>query len=325
MPTFPITNISPSVQYVAAAGQTAFVFPFYLLAATDLAVYSTPAATQGNDVRDLLILTTNYTVNININNTGGTVTLVVPATLGRKITIVRLMPPTRLGFYVSAPGALTADGLNTDFESEVLMIQQSIYAYFNLTPSYNFSATVASPRDVVLPVLAPLQSWRMNAAGTAMEAVEFDGPEEGPENEILDVETLPLATQADVARGTSEEVLVTPLTMGSHRGMIAAQAIFGAANNTIVNRYYYGITGIQKISMGQYEITFDTPFETDIYGWAGSANMDNITAPQNFGVTGRIVPKERLARTFRFWTVTADSLLKDFDEVNITFTGQIRI
>jgi hypothetical protein len=49
--------------------------------------------------------------------------------------------------------------------------------------------------------------------------------------------------------------------------------------------------------------------------------MDNISAPQNPGVCGRIVPKKRTARSFIFSTVSFYNEFVDFNEVNLQFFG----
>ncbi len=162
MPSLQITDVVPRIQYVASAAQVNFVIPFVFFALTDPAVYLTPAGQTPSDYSDILIYVTNYTIVANVNYTG-TMTLNVPASAGDIITIVRAMPDQRLNYYLPA-GSFTADSVNTDFESEVLMIQQNKMYDQVVAPHYNLSANpllpnMAGGQDIILPVLGANEVW----------------------------------------------------------------------------------------------------------------------------------------------------------------------
>lgn len=75
-----VSGITPRIAYTATAGQTLFTVPFIFFDSVDLLVYQ-------NEV--LLTLGTNYTVSGAEASNGGVVTLLVGATLGDAIAIVR--------------------------------------------------------------------------------------------------------------------------------------------------------------------------------------------------------------------------------------------
>jgi hypothetical protein len=175
MPSLPITNVTPRIQYIAVGGQTVFNVPFIFFANTDLVVFDTPNGTVANDIANLLILTTNYTVTQNPVTLVGTITLNVPANAGDIITIVRNTPYQRLGFYIPGFGNFTPDAVNTDFETEVLMIQQNYMYDTTVMPRYNLSASPIVPNDTVLPVLGANQMWAKNSTNTGFVATNIPG------------------------------------------------------------------------------------------------------------------------------------------------------
>lgn len=176
MPSIPITDVVPRIQYTATSGQTQFAVPFVFFAQQDLSVYLTPVDTFADDYYDILTLTTEYTVSSNINYTGQ-VTLNVAAASGDIITIVRSMANQRLNYYIQ-DGAFTANAVNTDFESEVLMIQQDSMYTQTITPHYNLSASpqladADGGQDVILPVLAAGECWVKDSTNNFIMATPF--------------------------------------------------------------------------------------------------------------------------------------------------------
>jgi hypothetical protein len=179
MPSIPITNTLPYIQYIANQGQTVFTVPYVFFWDTvsypnPLLVFYTPSGSIPNDVTDLITQPSQYTITQNINYTGS-VTFVTPCNAGDIVTIVRDMNNVRLNYYISG-GAFTSDAVNTDFESEVLYIQQNTFSVGYTTPHYNYSATPAIPGDVVLPVLTANQIWVKDPTDTFIEAVDFVQP-----------------------------------------------------------------------------------------------------------------------------------------------------
>lgn len=162
MPTLQITDVVPRVQYNALGGQTAYTVPFVFFVPTDLAVYVTPSGATPNDFLQILTYNTQYTVTQNTNFTG-TVTLNTPSNTNDTVTIVRAQPDQRLNYYLQG-AQFTADEVNTDFEQDVLMIQQNKMYDINVGVHYNLSANPLLPningtQDTILPVLQANEIW----------------------------------------------------------------------------------------------------------------------------------------------------------------------
>ena len=113
MANYPISNVTRRVVYSGSAGVGPYAFSFEIITNTDIAVYKNAT---------LLTLTTNYTVTINANGTGS-VTLVVAATGTDNITIVGARAVERTTDF-STGGDLFANTLNSEMDSEVILIQQ---------------------------------------------------------------------------------------------------------------------------------------------------------------------------------------------------------
>jgi len=163
-----IGDITPRIQYTAAAGQTVYTIPFPFYTETDLLVYSRAAGSDPDDAVDLLTLTIDYTVTGEGLASGGTITLVAASTANDIITIMRDMPEDRTSLYIDG-GAVTAEALNADFSKTVMMNQQNELAANELQPRYDRNAVLAAG-DLLMEQLPVGYAWRKNAAGTKIEA-----------------------------------------------------------------------------------------------------------------------------------------------------------
>lgn len=175
-----VSDVSPRAQYIATPGQTDFTFTFPVYAETDIVVYLTPSGDTASDIDDILIYTTDYSVTLNTAGTnggpsvGGTVVLVSGAFSGDILTIVRAQPDARLNYYIQG-GLFASPTVNSDFDQDVLMIQQNKMYLQQVTPHYNLSGVVDPIVDIYLPVLAANQVWMMNATATQIEAFDLSG------------------------------------------------------------------------------------------------------------------------------------------------------
>jgi hypothetical protein len=154
-------------EYVATAGQTVFTFDFRVFGNTDVKVYQTPA---GVDFDDATYLITAYTMTPNADqdaSQGGVVTLDSGATLGDRITIISNVSETRSTDYKDG-GVFDPDLVDNDMDRSLSIAKQAKEA-IRLAPSFNESAHGAS--GIQLPELTPNTIWRVNAAGTALEAI----------------------------------------------------------------------------------------------------------------------------------------------------------
>jgi hypothetical protein len=111
---------TPRAEYTASATQTVFPFLFKIFATSDIKVYQTLAGATPDDVADILVLTTDYTVTIN-GDAGGEVTLNTGAAVNDKITLARNLSITRATEY-QQNGDLLASTLNADQEYQTYLI-----------------------------------------------------------------------------------------------------------------------------------------------------------------------------------------------------------
>ena len=109
-----VTDITPRIQYVASASQTAFDYPFPIFEEADLKVYKNGT---------LLTLTTHYTVTGETEEDGGTVTLVTGAASGDIITIYRDIAIERTSDF-QQNGPLASSTINDQLDRLTLVSQQ---------------------------------------------------------------------------------------------------------------------------------------------------------------------------------------------------------
>jgi len=193
MPINTVNDISPRIQGTAAAGQTAFFFPFEFYADTDLSVYlAASLTTPPNDASTTfgglkLILNVDYTVigaGLDTPNPSRQINLTAAsfptgAALGNIVTIVRNMPEDRLNFYIPG-GPFTANAVNTDFVKQTMMNQQNEMTDTLLSPNYRQSTYNVLLKDLELPILAANQAWVMNSANTQIIASNIVAGQPGP-------------------------------------------------------------------------------------------------------------------------------------------------
>ena len=98
--------------FTAIEGQTNFDINFKIYDDTDINVYLVPNGQTPNDITDILILGTDYTV-LPTGDTGGVLTLLIVAHAGDIIVVQRRMEVVRETEYQTA-GDLRAVVLNED-------------------------------------------------------------------------------------------------------------------------------------------------------------------------------------------------------------------
>lgn len=157
-------NTAPGrAEYTAIATQTVFSFVFKIYLDADVKVYLTPAGQTPNDVADLLIIATDYSVSINGDN-GGDVTLNVGANINDLITIVRSLDIDRQIEYQNR-GDLLADTLNVDQNYQTYLIADQ---EANSDRQLTFSDTVRDvSNELPSPEASKVLGW--NSAETALE------------------------------------------------------------------------------------------------------------------------------------------------------------
>jgi len=156
-------STSGRIEYTASSGQTVFNFAFKIYEDTDIKVYQTPSGQTPNDISDLLVLTTDYTVSI-VGDSGGSITLVSGAGTGDSVTLVRELPIARDTDY-QTNGDLLADTLNLDQDYQTYLIaDKDAQNERFLTLPENAQAF-----SQVLPFPTANYGMFVNSAGTAFE------------------------------------------------------------------------------------------------------------------------------------------------------------
>lgn len=157
-------NTNPGKQnIIASASQTAFNLNFKIFEATDIKVFQTPAGQSPDDVADLLVLVTDYTVTIDGDN-GGTVTLTTGAGVNDTLVLKRDLPKDRTTVYVTQ-GDLLAATINTD---------QEYQTYLTADTALEILEAITLPESTVgvstkLPAVIPLAYLRWAADGLSIE------------------------------------------------------------------------------------------------------------------------------------------------------------
>lgn len=256
MTSLVVQDINPRIQYIANSNQTVFTFDFLAFAQTDIVVYLVPTGTTPSDVTDKLTYNTQYSVSLNPQpSVGGTITLVTPATAGDIVTIVRAQPDQRLNYYVDG-GAFSATMVNTDFDQDVLMIQQNTMYNTAVTPHYNLCDSPDPVIDIYLPKLGPSEVWQMNSTGTQIIATTVSGGGGGGgSGTVTQINTStplqggPITTSGTISMQTSGVTAATyvnaTVTVNSY-GLVTAAAngttASAASLNTPVNQTSHGFS-----------------------------------------------------------------------------------
>lgn len=185
-----VINNNARDQYTASNGQTIFNYTFEISDQDNIQVYQRASSAAPDDVADLLVITTDYTVTGVGVNTGGTIVLVSGAALNDVITLQGNAPPVRSTSFTPG-GTIQAANLNTEFDDEVLIYQTILATQDFLIPKYPKSAVVQD-FDIVLPILDANQTWVMNDDGDEIVAADF--PSEGAASRLSTYLTLTDAT-----------------------------------------------------------------------------------------------------------------------------------
>lgn len=149
--------------YTASSGQTDFDFNFKIFQATDIKVFQTPHDLNSDDVRDLLVYPTDYSVVVD-GDDGGTITLNLGTSLDDTIVIVRDLPAIRDTSYVTN-GELKADTLNIDQDYQTYLISDGFVA-LDSAITLPISSLGVSPK---LPAVIADSYLKWNTAGDALE------------------------------------------------------------------------------------------------------------------------------------------------------------
>lgn len=161
MANIKINSTPTRVQYTATGGQTVFSYTFPIKEDADLKVYKRAAGSTPADATDLLTLTTDYTVSGANTANGGTITLVVGATLSDIVTIVGDKTIDRNSIYDQS-SSLRKEDLNNDFNDNVMYDKQIETIQDQVSIRYNDNESIGpGVRDgnLKLPILNENYFW----------------------------------------------------------------------------------------------------------------------------------------------------------------------
>lgn len=138
-------------------------------------------------------------------------------------------------------------------------------------------------------------------------------------SDIVTLATPTAAAQSDQKTATSTTLMVTPGRQQYHPSAAKAWCVFnGATTGTNAPTAGYNVTSVQRVSTGEYIITFTTSFSSANYVMVGSAqdtgstNMTFVCISNTTGLT---------TGSARITVVNYASTLKDSAIVTVVFYG----
>ena len=230
MSNIKINDVFQRIQYAATNGQTQFSIPFPFFDNAYVTVWQDGVViNQGAGAGE-------YGITGAGSPSGGTITLVTPATLDSIITIEGIMPIDRTSIYSATISNLTGSDLNGDFNREVVMMKQIQTTQALLQLQYAPWAEISQDPDVTtdryIPLLPPLGAWRMNAGGTAIET--FLTPTSGtlaPGDATYILQT----ADADLPNAQAMGALATGLVVNTTTtGVQLTRLLAGVTNQTAI-------------------------------------------------------------------------------------------
>jgi len=163
-----ISSTDNRISYSGNGSTTPFAFPYLFFADDDLNVILVVDATG---VETTQVLDTDYTVADAGEESGGTVTMITAPANGETLVIIREEQlKQELDLVENDP--LPAEELEKAFDKSVMMAQQNAT---EIARSFKLPDGDTSGADTTIPAPEALKSFRWDAAGTALEAVDDPG------------------------------------------------------------------------------------------------------------------------------------------------------
>jgi len=268
MANIKINSTPTRVQYTATGGQTVFSYTFPIKEDADLKVYKRAAGSTPADATDLLTLTTDYTVSGANTANGGTITLVVGATLSDIVTIVGDKTIDRNSIYDQS-SSLRKEDLNNDFNDNVMYDKQIETIQDQVSIRYNDNESIGpGVRDgnLKLPILNENYFW--TGQGNAGDS---------PDNVVAtSVDDALLSSTVDFVIGTASirfpaAQVLSALANGvmvNNAGTVIIRSTAGTANEITVTDGD-GIAGNPTFGLADNPVLPGTGSATAVSGTAG--------------------------------------------------------
>ena len=268
MANIKINSTPTRVQYTATGGQTVFSYTFPIKEDADLKVYKRAAGSTPADATDLLTLTTDYTVSGANTANGGTITLVVGATLSDIVTIVGDKTIDRNSIYDQS-SSLRKEDLNNDFNDNVMYDKQIETIQDQVSIRYNDNESIGpGVRDgnLKLPILNENYFW--TGQGNAGDS---------PDNVVAtSVDDALLSSTVDFVIGTASirfpaAQVLSALANGvmvNNAGTVIVRSTAGTANEITVTDGD-GIAGNPTFGLADNPVLPGTGSATAVSGTAG--------------------------------------------------------
>lgn len=253
---------TPRASYIATAGQTVFPFTFKIFTDTNITVYKNKVA---------LVLSTDYTVIIN-GDSGGSITLLVGASLNDEIVLVRSLPIIR-EFDYQDNGDFFASTVDNDQDYQTYLVQDvdaKFVRTFKLPDA--ISGTVNS--ELPLPVNDAYIRWNSDStaiindttipsavqlakdwANKAEDSVVADGEYSAKHYSLkAKDEKLEATIQAGIAAEQARNASASAVVASAYTNINWAG--FSVADGELIVAYASSLTSTPSIVDGDFIITY---------------------------------------------------------------------
>jgi hypothetical protein len=230
-------DVVPWTQSIAGGTQYVFSTNWTVNSTSDVVVYNRLPSLPANDITQL-VDPSLYNVELIGSDNTVQVTFITAPLQNNIVTIMRNTPYDFLNTYTNTN--FLPSMLNSDFQYQLLLIQQNLLKATQFAPHYANSASVTlqdsisgDGNDEILPLLGPNQLWVMNSDGTAIGAVDFP---EGGSGGGASVNNYYLVSQnaPDLPNSVNLGLLNTGLIFSTVTGDISSISVIEPSANQIL-------------------------------------------------------------------------------------------
>lgn len=256
---------TPRASYIATSGQTVFPFTFKIFTDTNITVYKNQVA---------LVLSTNYTVTIN-GDSGGSVTLLVGASLNDEIVLVRSLAITR-DFDYQDNGDFFADTVDSDQDYQTYLVQDvdaKFLRTFKLPDA--ISGTVSS--ELPLPVNDAYICWNSDSTAIINDTTI--------PNAVIEATTQAgiAVTKAGEASTSASNALASEVQAGVYASQLDPSKIVAKDSPTGSAMMPAGTTAQRPVSPSNGYMRYNTDllkfegYQGGVWGTLGGLDINTLT------------------------------------------------